>query len=64
MTLQEIEVFLTVVRTGSISAAAQSLYITQPAVSRHLNTLERELDCTLLEDLCTAVQETQEGGGA
>lgn len=49
MTLQEIEVFLAVVRTGNISAAAQALYITQPAVSRHLNALERELDCVLLE---------------
>ena len=47
MTLQEIEVFLNVARTGSVCAAAQSLYITQPAVSRHLNALERELDCTL-----------------
>ena len=47
MTLQEIEVFLSVARTGSISAAAQSLYITQPAVSRHLNALEQKLDCTL-----------------
>lgn len=49
MTLQEIEVFLAVVRTGNVSAAAQALYITQPAVSRHLNALERELDCVLLE---------------
>lgn len=49
MTLQEIETFLAVVRTGNISAAAQTLYITQPAVSRHLNALERELDCVLLE---------------
>ena len=49
MTLQEIEVFLTVVRTGNVSAAAQALYITQPAVSRHMNALERELDCVLLE---------------
>jgi len=48
MTLQEIEVFLSVARSGSVSAAAQSLYITQPAVSRHLNALERELDCILL----------------
>lgn len=50
MTQQEIEVFLAVVRLGSVSGAAQALYITQPAVSRHLRALERELDCSLLED--------------
>ncbi len=49
MTQQEIEVFLAVVRLGSVSGAAQALYITQPAVSRHLRALERELGCPLLE---------------
>ena len=48
MTQQEIEVFLAVVKTGSVSGAAQALYITQPAVSRHIRTLERELGCALL----------------
>lgn len=48
MTEQEIDVFLTVVRTGSLSGAAQALYITQPAVSRHISALERELGCPLL----------------
>lgn len=48
MTEQEIEVFLTVARTGSLSGAAQALYITQPAVSRHLRALEGELGCPLL----------------
>lgn len=49
MTQQEIEVFLAVVKTGSVSGAAQSLYITQPAVSRHIHALEQELGCALLE---------------
>lgn len=49
MTQQEIEVFLAVVKTGSVSGAAQALYITQPAVSRHIRTLEQELGCALLE---------------
>lgn len=48
MTQQEIEVFLTVARLGSVSAAAQALYITQPAVSRHLRALEETLGCTLV----------------
>ena len=49
MTQQEIEVFLAVVKMGSVSGAAQSLYITQPAVSRHIRALEQELGCSLLE---------------
>ena len=48
MTQQGIEVFLAVARLGSISAAAQALYITQPAVSRHLKTLEEALGCALV----------------
>lgn len=47
MTQQGIEAFLTVEKLGSVSAAAQALYITQPAVSRHIRTLEENLGCTL-----------------
>lgn len=48
MTEQNIHIFLAVVRGGSISAAAQELFITQPAVSRHIRDLERELGYPLL----------------
>ena len=51
MTQQEIEVFLAVAKLGSVSAAAQTLFITQPAVSRHLRTLEEDLGCALAENL-------------
>ena len=47
-THQGIDVFLAVARLGSISAAAQALYITQPAVSRHLRALEEALGCSLV----------------
>ena len=43
MTEREIEAFLTIVRTGSISAAAEVLYVTQPALSRRVRALEQEL---------------------
>ena len=43
MTNLEIEAFLAVVRLGSITAAAQAILITQPALSRRLQTLEEEL---------------------
>jgi len=48
MTQLELEAFLTVVRTGSVTAAARQLYITQPALSRRLRTLEEELGYPLL----------------
>ena len=48
MTQQGIEVFLAVARLGSVSEAARALYITQPAVSRHLRALEEALDCRLV----------------
>lgn len=47
MTQQGIEVFLAVEKLGSVSAAAQALYITQPAVSRHIRALEESLGCPL-----------------
>ena len=49
MTIAEMEAFLTVVRRGSISAAAEELYITQPALSRRIQALEEELGYPLIQ---------------
>lgn len=49
MTNLEMEAFFEIVKTGSISAAAESLYITQPALSRRLKTLEEELGYCLFD---------------
>ena len=43
MTQLEISSFLSVVKYDSISTAAEKLFVTQPALSRRLNALEREL---------------------
>lgn len=48
MTKSEVEAFLAVVHYGSISAAAEQLYITQPALSRRIQNLEAELDYQLI----------------
>lgn len=49
MTQPELSTFLAIVKYGSISAAAEKLFITQPAISRRLSTLENELGCTLID---------------
>ena len=49
MTLPEIEAFLTVAETGTISEAARTLFISQPALTRRLQLLEQELGCPLFE---------------
>ena len=43
------KIFLTIVEHRSISAAARALYISQPAVSAHLNRLEEEMGAQLLQ---------------
>ena len=47
MTSLEIEAFLTVQQTGSVTKAAEQLYISQSSLSTRLRTLERELGCSL-----------------
>lgn len=43
------KIFLTIVEHQSISAAARALYISQPAVSAHLNRLEEEMGTQLVQ---------------
>ena len=47
MTFLEIEAFLKIVQYGSFSAAAEKLYITQPALGRRIRALEEELGYSL-----------------
>ncbi len=48
MELRQLESFLEVVRTGSFTAAAKGLKLTQPGVSLHIKALEEETGATLL----------------
>lgn len=49
MRLRHIEVFQAIVDTGSISAAARQLNVSQPNVSRVLSHAEQQLGFTLFE---------------
>lgn len=49
MTHLEIEAFLEIIKLGSISAAADTLFVSQPALTRRIQTLEQELGYTLIQ---------------
>lgn len=49
MNLKQIEAFVQVARTGSVSAAAARLNATQPAISMRLRGLERSIEADLLD---------------
>lgn len=47
MTEEQINTFLSILRRGSFSGAAQELYMSQPAVTHRIKTLEEELGIAL-----------------
>lgn len=49
MNFHDIQAFLAIVKYGTISKAADELYISQTAVTRRLKTLEDELGIPLLD---------------
>lgn len=59
--LEELQAFATVVDTGSITAAAQSLAQTVSGVSRALSRLEDKLGTTLLRRTTRRLELTEEG---
>jgi len=61
MDIQNIRAFLMVVETRSFSRAAEKLFITQPAISKRISTLELALDCQLFDRLGKNIQPTQAG---
>ncbi len=61
MDFNSLQAFLAVAETGSFSRAAQRLYLTQPAVSKRLATLEDELGLTLFDRVGRRVSLTHAG---
>ena len=61
MELNEIEAFVTITRAGGFTRAATVLCISQPAISRRIELLERELGAPLFERLSTGVRLTEAG---
>lgn len=61
MELNEIEAFVTIARIGAFTRAAATLSISQPAISRRIDLLERELGAPLFERLPTGARLTEAG---
>lgn len=47
MTTEQVKCFFKVAELGSFTAAAEAMYMTQPALSKRITSMERELDLTL-----------------
>lgn len=53
LSVADLTAFIEIVRSGSISRAAQHLGVTQPSVSKAIRRLEDEVGVQLLERGCT-----------
>ena len=47
MNLKQLEAFVQVSESGSFSKAAKELFLTQPTISAHISSLEKELNVRL-----------------
>lgn len=61
MELFQLRSFLKVAQEGSITRAAEGLFLTQPAVTQHIQSLEKELGASLLDRTGRGVQLTEAG---
>src|SRR5215207_7051296 len=61
VTLTQLSAFLTVMRRGSVTAAAEELFVTQPSVSAAVAALEREVGAKLLERDGRGLRPTEAG---
>ena len=61
ITLTQLHSFLAVVRTGSVTAAADELVVTQPSVSAAVTALAKELGTPLLDRDGRGVRPTPAG---
>lgn len=61
MELRQLEAFVKVVELQSFSKAAKSLFLTQPTISSHIVTLEKELNVKLVERTTKTVKTTSAG---
>ena len=61
MDFKQLESFITIAKFKSYSKASRELYLTQPALSNHINNLEKELMTQLFERYGKTIELTPAG---
>lgn len=61
MNLKQLEAFVEVAEGGSFSKAAKKLFLTQPTISAHISSLEKELDVRLFVRNTKEVNMSEDG---
>ena len=61
MNLKQLEAFVCVAEVKNFSLAAKKMYLTQPTVSAHIHSLEKELGAKLFIRTTKDVELSQEG---
>lgn len=61
MSFEQLESFVTIARTGTLSRAALELHITEPPLSRRIRALEDELGVPLFERHARGMRLTEAG---
>ncbi|WP_371363700.1 HTH-type transcriptional regulator CysL [Sporomusa rhizae] len=61
MEMKQLEAFVAVVQYNSFSKAADMIYLSQPTISAHINSLENEIGAQLLIRSTKAIYPTQTG---
>lgn len=56
-----LKTFVEVVRTGSFTKASEKLFITQSAVSRRIQYMEKQYDCSLIDRSGPLLKQTEKG---
>lgn len=64
MNLKQLEAFVQVAEGGSFSKAAKQLFLTQPTISAHISSLEKELNARLFVRNTKEVKLSDDGKGS
>lgn len=63
MTLQQLKYVITVANTGTITEAANRLFISQPSLTNAIHELEKEMNITIFNRTNKGISISKEGGG-